>query len=110
MTRPKRIKQIMPIPEGFGILARVTGDDGQTEMVDLTKSGFCYLLALVAGDDWDDYVVPYEFDQYGLGELNEDAFMFHKQCCPICKQEMAPQWDKERVDPLWFLCDCHQGG
>jgi hypothetical protein len=106
MNRPKRIKQIMPIPDGYGVWARVTEEDGKTEIVDLTKEGFCYLLALIAGDDCDDYVVPYEFDQFGLGELNEEAILVQKQFCSKCGKEMPAQWDEKRICPRVYRCDC----
>lgn len=110
MKRPNRIKQIMPIPDGYGVLARVTEEDGKTEIVDLTKEGFCYLLALIAGDECDDYVVPYEFDQFGLGELNEDAILVLKKFCPKCGKEMMAYWDAKLICPLSYSCDCTLGG
>jgi hypothetical protein len=105
MKEPK-IKQIMPVPEQYRVLSRVTVENGEIEILDLTDDGFCYILALVQHPKYGDYVVPYSFDQYGMGEIDEDALLIPKRFCPDCHKEIPPKYSKD-LFPKWiYTCSC----
>ena len=66
MDEHVRIKQILPITEGFAVLTLGEDENGFHCFHDSAKDGWHYLFALVdGGKDADDYVAVYEMDATG---------------------------------------------
>ena len=105
------IKQILPIPNGCTVLTPIEGTAGKVEMVDLTREGWSYVIALVDGGEWDDdYISLYEIDTNGDGELCNSARIVPIRTCLRCGQEMTPYWDVNLPIPVWYSCECSPGG
>jgi len=107
MKDPVRIKQILPITDGFTVLSLTEDDRGNHCFEDLTKEGWHYLFALVDGGEWDDdYVAIYEMDSIGCGEIDGSAFRIVPKCtCPKCGGEMTPRWYENTSKPS-YTCPC----
>ena len=107
MRDPVRIKQILPITDGFTVLSTVDDGKGKTVFEDATKEGWHYLFALVDGGEWDDdYVAVYEMDSIGCGEIDGSAFRIVPKCtCPKCGGEMTPRWYENASKPS-YTCPC----
>lgn len=108
MRDPIRIKQILPITDGFTVLSHIDDGHGKTVFEDATKEGWHYLLALVDGGEWDDdYVAIYEMDAFGCGEIDASAFRIVPKCvCPNCGLEMTASWDVNASIHPTYTCTC----
>ena len=108
MSERLRIKQIIPVPEGFTVLSKVMEDDSREAIIDLTKEGWSYFVALVDGGQWeDDYVALYETEPSGWGQIaSKDVWIVPKRNCSKCGQEMTPHLDFKLKIPLWYSCGC----
>ena len=107
-----RIKQIMPIPDGYTVLSPVHSEGGKVEICSLETQGWHYMFVLVDGGEWDDdYVSLYEMDAFGCGELCSGVRIVPRRKCPDCGREMTPHWDRDDQSgyPLWYSCECSPG-
>ena len=108
MRDPVRIKQLLPITDGYCVLTPVADGHGKTAYEDMTKAGWHYLFALVDGGEWDDdYVAVYEMDAVGCGEIDGSVFrIVPKRKCPYCGSEMEASWDDGKLGPSYScICD-----
>lgn len=107
MRDPIRIKQILPITEGFTVLSLVEDEEGNRRFEDSTRECWHYLFALVDGGEFDDdHVAVYEMDSIGCGEIDSDAFrIVPKRICRKCGGEMMPSLDGNMSKPS-YTCPC----
>lgn len=101
MDEHVRIKQILPITEGFAVLTLGEDENGHHCFHDSAKDGWHYLFALVdGGKDADDYVAVYEMDATGDGDIDGCAYrIVPKRICPKCGRDTTPSWD---VNDSWY--------
>ncbi len=101
MDEHVRIKQILPITEGFAVLTLGEDENGFHCFHDSAKDGWHYLFALVDGGEGnDDYVAVYEMDAVGYGEIDGCAYrIVPRRTCPKCDSEMTPSWD---ANDSWY--------
>lgn len=109
MRDPVRIKQLLPITDGYCVLTSVTDGHGKMVYKDMTKDGWHYLFALTDGGEWDDdRVGVYEMDAEGYGEITGSAFrIVQKRKCPYCDSEMKVSWDSSKFEPS-YTCPCNK--
>ena len=108
MRDPLRIKQLLPITDGFTVLSAVTDENGKTAFEDLTKEGWHYLFALVDGGEWDDdYVSIYEMDPIGCGEIDGAPYrIVSNHVCPRCGRPLKVSWDVNSDPHPTYNCAC----
>lgn len=101
----ERIKQIMPIPQGFLVMEPVVQENGGEKMKPAYGVPFC--LALVEGR-YGDYVALYDLRIWGGISGNASLVPVHH--CPYCGKTMEPHMELYDDGTLFYTCDCEKGG
>ncbi len=107
-TNQIKIKQIMPIPQGFNVLVppgRGPSKKG-TEMENMAEYGWIYVLAVMEDSKYGDHLTMYELDNTGDGAPVNDAYMLPKKYCPKCFREMKTHCEGDRPSEFWHTCSC----
>lgn len=99
----RRIRQVMPLPQGFAVMEPVVQENGEEKME--LADGVPYCLALVEGESGD-YVAPY--DLTFCGGIADTAALVKIRHCPHCGKVMEPHMGLYDDCDVSYTCDCEK--
>ncbi len=109
MERKKRykIKQMMPIPEGYEVMQAIVQGDGSRMMEAAADSIFPYCLVLLEGEgNGDDHIELYNlFPGYGVEEHGE-SMLVPTRYCERCGKRVVPHMRGLDETTLFYTCGC----
>ena len=102
-----KIKQMMPIPDGFEAMTVIVQEDGTEQFEATAGTLFPHCLVLLKDDIHGDRIELYELGPFGTGVADDmKSILVPMKHCPKCGKRLVPHTHGLDESTLYYLCDC----